>query len=265
MKPLIGVTSNVSLPKDPARGDATLTLKFQYMKAFAEAGAAPIILPAATDAIAGEILARLDGLVLSGGQDIPPERYGAQPHPSCTYMPPIRWESEALWLRTARKLHVPVLGICLGMQVINVVSGGSLIQDIPSMRLGSLPHAGPDPGVEHSVAIEPGSRLAAMAHAAEKTVMSSHHQAVDRLAEGFRVTAKSSDGLFEAMESTGKDFLLGVQWHPERCVDQPNWLLQGFVDVCALNACSAGRHGEGGLAPSRACPVSDVLRKVLET
>jgi putative glutamine amidotransferase len=271
MRPLIGITGNtvVEPGKDPRNGKQTLGVS--YMDTMAAAGGAPVILPMASEEIAPETLARLDGLVLSGGADIPPQFFGAQPHPKCHYMSLERWHSECLWLRTAQRIHVPVLGICLGMQVMNVAAGGTLIQDISSERPGSQLHdAAQD--VPHEITIVEGSKLAALAPALRVTVASSHHQAVDRIGVGYRAAATTADGIVEAIEWTNGGFLLGVQWHPERCLDQPNWVLRGFVNVCAKSACAGKRAGvpvqegtSGSDVSYRRCPMSDVLRKVIET
>jgi gamma-glutamyl-gamma-aminobutyrate hydrolase PuuD len=232
LRPVIGITSNLRLEKEQDSPNNAHTLRTKYAEMIAAAGGATVILPIAAEEVAQETLARLDGLILSGGADIPPEFFGAQPHPRCHYMPLERWRSEGLWLETAQKLQAPVLGICLGMQVMNVAAGGTLIQDLPSERPGARPHTGPGIGCQHEIRIEPGSRLAAMAPSSTVTITSSHHQAVDQLGENYHAVATAEDGIVEAVEAVGDGLLLGVQWHPERCLDQPNWLLQGFVDWC---------------------------------
>lgn len=262
MRPLIGITSTLTTEKD------RVTLRTSYTEMIAAAGGALVILPLASEATAGDIVARLDGLILSGGSDIPAQCFGAEPHPSCHYMPMERWESDRLWLQTAQKLRVPVLGICLGMQEINVAGGGTLIQDLPSQRPQSQPHTAAGPGQLHEISIAEGSWLLQVAPSRSVPVMSAHHQSVDRLADGYRVVATAADGVIEAIEAQGAaSFVVGVQWHPERCPDQPNWLLKGFAARCGQQACP-GTPGETTGPTSSAsyerCPISDVLKKVLE-
>jgi putative glutamine amidotransferase len=232
LRPIIGITSNLRIKEEQDSPNNAHTLRTKYAEMILAAGGATVILPLATEEVEPETLARVDGLVLSGGGDIPPECFGASPHLRCHYMPPERWRSDCLWLETAEMLQTPVLGICLGMQVMNVAAGGTLIQDLPSERPGARPHTGPGIGCQHEVRIEPGSRLAAMAPSSLVMITSSHHQAVDQLGKNYRAVAAAEDGMIEAIETVGEGLLLGVQWHPERCLDQPNWLLQGFVEWC---------------------------------
>jgi putative glutamine amidotransferase len=232
MKPLIGITATLRPSDLDGLPSNKHTLRTAYTEAVIAVGGAPVILPLATEETVRATVSRLDGLILSGGADIPSEAFGAVPHPNCNYVPVERWKSECLWLRAAEELGVPVLGICLGMQVINAAGGGTLIQDLPTERPGAQPHAGPGIGVRHEVLVEKDSWLAG---APSLTVMvsSAHHQAVDRLAEGYRVTARAGDGIIEAIEYDGPQFIAGVQWHPERCLEQSNWLINAFVKLAA--------------------------------
>lgn len=229
MKPVIGITGTLNFSEVEGLPRVKHTLRTEYTKAVLATGGAPVVLPLATKDSVRDIVSHLDGVILSGGADIPAEAFGANPHPSCRYLPAERWNSERLWLRAAQELGVPVLGICLGMQVINVAGGGSLIQDLPTQFPTAHPHAGPGIGFQHEVAIEPNSWLASAAGSPSVTVTSAHHQSIDRLAEGYRVTATARDGVIEAIEHTGSPFVVGVQWHPERCLDQPNWIFRAFV------------------------------------
>ena len=229
MRPLIGITGALRLRTIDGIQKNKVSLRTEYTEAVIAAGGAPIVLPLATDESARATMSRLDGLILSGGTDIPGECFGAAPHPSCQYMPAERWLSECLWLRTAQELGVLVLGICLGMQVINIASGGTLIQDLPTERPDAQPHERQGIGHQHEVIVEERSWLSAVAPSLTVTVTSAHHQAVDRLANGYRITGRTDDGMIEAIEHEGDPFVIGVQWHPERCLDQPNWLLEGFV------------------------------------
>ena len=247
MKPLMGITSNLLFESPGDVSSVVYRIKGHYAEQIAAAGGAPIILPLAVDDIAEAVMRRLDGLVLSGGSDIPPQFCGAEPNPTCNYMPVERWRSECQWLAAAESLRRPVLGICLGMQVMNVAAGGTLIQDIPSQRSGALAHTGPGAGRLHDVAVVEGSRLAELAPSLAVSVMSAHHQAVDRIAGPYRIVATSADGLIEAIESISGPARMGVQWHPERNPGQPDWLLKGFVRQCgerlAAERCSGVNRG----------------------
>lgn len=233
MKPFIGVTSDFHeelLEGRPWNSNRLLT---SYSDALVAAGGIPVILPLASPEIVEGLLSRLDGLILSGGNDIPPDALGEPPHPKAEPMPLRRWDSECLWLDWAVRLNVPVLGICLGMQVMNVVAGGKMIQDIPDLLPNSLVHGTPNRLHRHQVEIAPSSRLAALAPALKIEITSSHHQAVRDVPPPYQVTARSEDGVIEAIEDPRHEFHVGVQWHPERDILQPNWLLQGFVRHCA--------------------------------
>ncbi len=212
--PLIGITSVY----EPAKGDksAETTAAFAYARAVAENGGVPVVLPTVDDEqVLQRYLEVLDGLVLIGGDDIPPEAYGQQADKTVKPLTKERYEFErkliARWLAGGK----PLLGVCLGMQFTNVVSGGSLIQDIPSQVGTKVDH---HKGY-HRVQIEPGSTLASLLGATEAYVLSSHHQAVQRLGKNLRVVAHSEDGVIEALERTDGTFGLFVQWHPESMTD----------------------------------------------
>jgi len=211
--PLIGITSVY----EPAKGDksAETTVGFAYVRAVAENGGVPIVLPTVDDErVLQKYLDTLDGLVLVGGADIPPEAYGEQPHETVRVLTTERYEFErkliARWLASGK----PLLGVCLGMQFTNVVSGGTMVQDIPSEIGTKVKHRG-----YHPVQIEPGSTLAKLLGATEASVLSSHHQAVDKLGKNLRPMARAEDGVVEALERTDGKFGLFVQWHPESMTD----------------------------------------------
>lgn len=197
----------------PLIGIASLT-NDTYVQAVKKAGGVPIVLPngdGSSDKIA-EYLELLDGLIMPGGADIPPSEWGEEPHPTTRILEDNRYLFEkALITAWIKKTDKPLLGICLGSQWINVVHGGSLIQDIPS-KFG-VNHR----GVTHQVTLESNSRLSKIFGETELVVNSLHHQAVGRLGEGLRLVAKSPNGIIEATETIDPDrFLIGVQWHPER-------------------------------------------------
>ena len=213
-RPLIGITSVYHTNKDS--GWVSTMTGFVYVKAVAENGGVPVILSTITNE---EIMMRyvdeLDGLVLIGGADIPPDAYGQQPHETVRIMPEQRYNFERrlipAWLESGK----PILGICLGMQLTNVVSGGTLIQDIPSQVGTEVAHR----NKYHDVRIAPDSSLAKLLGKQQAKVYSYHHQATDKLGKKLRIIARSDDGIIEAAERVDGGFGLFVQWHPESMED----------------------------------------------
>ena len=213
-RPLIGITSVYQVDKD--NGSVTSVVGFDYVRAVTENGGVPVILPTISNQ---EVLQRyveeLDGLVLIGGDDIPPDAYGQQPHETVRVMPEQRYDFERrlipAWLSSGK----PILGVCLGMQFTNVVSGGTLIQDIPSQVSTEVVHR----RKYHRVRIEPNSSLGKFLDNEEAMVYSNHHQAVDKLGQNLKVIAHTDDGVIEAAERIDGGFGLFVQWHPESMSD----------------------------------------------
>jgi putative glutamine amidotransferase len=210
-RPLIGITSVYSADQK----SGSTSVNFAYVKAITETGGAPLIMPAISDEeILHQYVDQLDGLVLVGGDDIPPSAYGQQPHETVKIMPAQRYNFEkkliALWWARGK----PLLGICLGMQLTNIVSGGSLIQDIPSQVGTTVKHRG-----YHNVNIVPKSSLAKILGEGRAYVYSNHHQAVKDLGKNLKIIARSEDGVVEALERTDGKFGLFVQWHPEESDD----------------------------------------------
>ncbi len=236
MKPLIGITSEFipsTLMGRPWNSDSLLT---GYSQGIADAGGAPVLLPQAQPETAESTLRRLDGLILSGGNDdIPASVLGEEQHPASIPLPMERWNSECLWLETGLKLNKPILGICLGMQVMNVAAGGKLIQDIPDQCPGAGIHGEESRMFSHDVEVIDGTHLARLAPTSPIAITSSHHQAIRDVPPGYRLAARSADGIIEAIEIPEREFVIGVQWHPERDPSPPNWLLLGFVKHCSEN------------------------------
>ena len=175
-----------------------------------------------------QALAGIDGLLLTGGADVAPARYGEAAHPTVEEAEPGRDEFEIALITAARQRDLPILAICRGVQVLNVACGGTLVQDIPSQIAGALAHSLAVPQHEpyalaHEVWIEKDSLLARLMgdRLADDTceVNSRHHQAVKDVARGLRVTATAPDGVIEAIEDPAAAFCLGVQWHPEVAAD----------------------------------------------
>ena len=204
-----------------------------YTEALKSAGGLPVVLPLASEAASEDTLRRLDGLMLTGDlRDVPPSVLGQEPHRKSKPTSMERWESDARWLKTARALGTPVLAICFGMQLLNVVEGGSILQDLPDLLPEAGPHLTPELDLDHRVTIEEGTLLASMAPALQPSVRSTHHQAVADAAPEYRVVARADDGVIEAIEHPHEAFVLGVQWHPEMGAKQPDWLLESFVRHC---------------------------------
>ncbi len=184
-------------------------------------------------------IADTDGLLLTGGDDVDPARYGEAPHASYVPAEPGRDAFEIAVVRRALEASRPVLAICRGLQVLNVACGGSLIQDISTEAGSLLRHRLlPATALAHDIAVDPSSRLAALLRtqlaSGTLAVNSRHHQAVRRPGEGLQITATAADGIIEALERSGGGFCLGVQWHPENFVATGRFapIFEGFVDAC---------------------------------
>jgi len=213
----------------------------KYLSAVKQAGAEPLEIP--LNLAPGElaILAnRVDGVLLPGGPaDLEPQRYAAPRHPKCAYADAAREATDNTLLRNAFAEHKPVLGICYGLQSLNVYLGGSLIQDIDSEHGTQIRHEWKDREKNaepfHSVKVDEDSRLGrieAEARRAQTPVNSSHHQSILEPAKGLKVTAEAADGIIEAVEwEVEGDWVTAVQWHPERNMDDPlsKGLFRDFV------------------------------------
>ncbi len=230
-RPLIGLTS--TFRSQSGRGGDNVRVQTTYIDCIVEAGGVPIIIPVNQGRdVLGKYVQELDGLVLIGGADIPPNAYGEEPAPQTKTMPAERYEFESrlisLWLDSDK----PLLGVCLGAQFVNVVAGGTLIQDIPTQVGREVIHRGK--GAGHDIIIDPESRLRKILAAERVRVNSSHHQAVRDVGKGLKVVARSEDGVIEAMESTSQRFCLLVQWHPERMSDAKH---RKAIFGALINAC----------------------------
>lgn len=189
---------------------------YKVVERVTAAGCAPVLLPPFPGI--EQSVARLDGLVLPGGPDIDPALYSAEPHPKAGRVDRGRDEAELAFLEAALDTGIPVFGICRGMQLMNVLRGGTLHQFIPEItgHDGHSPEGGKQ-GVygPQKVRLEPGSRVAAAIGEAAMTVPCHHNQAIDRLGDGFTVTGRADDGTIEVVELDGHPFAVGVQWHDE--------------------------------------------------
>lgn len=229
----------VSATADTRLGGAhRVRLNSSYVTALESAGLIPMAIPPlANPDLARAILDRVDGLLLTGGEDVDPAHYGQDRIEKCGEPNKARDETEIALTLAARELGKPLLAICRGPQLLNVAFGGTLIQDIPSQVPGALNHNFKDERSSrvHDVSIEPASLTAKALGATTLSVNSLHHQSVKDVAPGFKVTATSPDGIIEAIEWDGSDWwALAVQWHPEEMNDSPEpWdrgLFRAFAD-----------------------------------
>ena len=212
-KPIIGIGSDVQSPQGKReRAFAFLT----YVEAIRRAGAVPVLIPPQPEN-AAELADELDGILLAGGDDCDPAAYGEPRHDTVDpIMDPRRQSNDLSLAKIARQRGIPALGICLGVQVMNVAAGGSLVQDIDSEMETEIRHASePEDRARHDVLVEKGTRLAQILGEVELNVNSSHHQAIKKLGQGLRVTALAPDGVIEGLEDPQHPFYVGVQWHPE--------------------------------------------------
>lgn len=215
-----------------------MLLSRSYVEAVQHAGALVLMLPPDRLLLEdpSEALDLIDGLVLAGGADIDPPSYGEDPHPETTDTVPERDRFEIALVRAAIERDLPVLGICRGMQLINVAYGGTLLQHLPE-RFGHHEHLrvpGTFDGADHDVDLIDGSLAARAAGETHHATKSHHHQGVDRLGEGLQITGYSAmDGLPEAIEMPERRFVLGVQWHPE--ADQTSQVVGALVAEAELH------------------------------
>ena len=223
-------------------------LNQSYNTAVMAAGGVPLLIPHLEDADSlRQVYDLLDGLLLPGGVDIHPRFYGEEPHARLDPTDEGVDRIETTLLRWALADDKPVFGICRGEQVLNVVMGGSLWQDLPSQYATVFDHRESFKRkvrdyLAHDVRIDPHSRLAGIVNSGRVWVNTSHHQAIRRLAPGLRATAWSPDDLIEAVESPDHTFVLAVQWHPEELVRKHEWARNLFAAL--VQAAAARRAGQ---------------------
>lgn len=215
--PLIGLTTYRHL--NPY-GLPLNSLTEAYVRAVSNAGAIPMLIPLGlSEETMDKMLARLDGILFTGGGDVQPERYGSLPHTLVYDVDPDRDRVEVHLLQRSLKQGLPFLGICRGLQVINVALGGTLFEDILDQRPDSLKHQYypnyPRNHLAHTVQVEQGSRLGQMLISPAVQVNSLHHQGIRQLATPLQATAYAPDGVIEAFELPDHPFGMAVQWHPE--------------------------------------------------
>lgn len=213
MKPRIGITSSPTI-YDERRIDR---VSRWYVDAVVRAGGLPLILPTLAPEDAAETMAGLDGLLLTGGGDVDPARYHQAPAPEVYDVDPARDDWELALVEAAGGL--PILGVCRGCQLLNVSAGGSLIQHLPNVTSENHRQRERDRDEVHRVDVAPDSRLAAVLGATRVGVNTVHHQAVDRVGDGWRPVAWAPDRNIEAIEPVGEAPVIAVQWHPESLID----------------------------------------------
>ncbi len=246
--PIIALSATAEL----VRGALRVRLNAAYTRAVEHAGGIPLIIPPlATPAAAAALLDRVDALIVTGGEDIDPARYGHAPHDRAGAPNADRDATELALVRAARVIALPTLAICRGIQLLNVALGGTLVQDIPSERSGALDHdpRAPRTARVHDVALAPGSALARIVGATAIRVNSIHHQAIDCVAESLRVTARAPDEIVEGVEGTNAAWwVIGVQWHPEELVADPEpWdraLFAALIERARANSSASASHRE---------------------
>ena len=236
-KPVRACTVAVTASIRPDGDTSRVRLTAAYVTALENAGLIPLIVPPLANAdAASAILDSVAGLVLTGGEDVDPARYGEKRHEKVRSVNPARDATEAALIKEAKERGTPVLAICRGIQILNVALGGTLVQDIPSQCETKIAHdeESARDSRTHEISVEPGSLIATAVGTEHLTVNSFHHQSVKRVADGMRVTARSPDGIIEGIESTDEDWwVMAVQWHPEEMTDSAEpWdrgLFQAFA------------------------------------
>jgi putative glutamine amidotransferase len=214
-KPLIGITTYVE-PASWGHWDTEAALvPYDYVRAVERAGGRAVLVPPDEDGLE-EVLDALDGLIFSGGNDMAPDSYGAESDPATGGTNPARDRGELALLTAALARDLPVLAICRGVEVLNVVRGGDLVQHLPDVVGHEEHRAVVGEFSEHEVRVDPSSRISEV----HGSVKSHHHQGLGKIGDGLREVAWAEDGVVEAVEDPQKPFLVGVLWHPEAGEDQ---------------------------------------------
>lgn len=237
MKPIIGITSFFEKENSGKRS----TVSYDYVKAINAAGGIPLILPIIKEEeLLDDYINIIDGLLLSGGEDLLPLLYGENPIDKVNSICCDRDECEMALFEKAYEKQIPILGICRGMQLINVALGGTLYQDINKQVENSLGHCPQESIADqpyHRVKIDEGSNLYNIFGKKDIEVNSFHHQSLKDIGKGLKATAYSHDGIVEGVESLERDFLIGVQWHPEKLAEKyPIFknIFKTFINTCKV-------------------------------
>ena len=252
-RPVVGIPTQTlqSLGGVSSQIPPSWVMSQRYILTLTAAGAIPWMIPLVDDATLRGVYEELDAVFLPGGADIDPRTYGAEPHPLCDKTDRERDRVEVSLASWALAEDKPVLGVCRGMQLINVAAGGSLYQDLAEELPGSIKHDYfPFSGqgyardfLAHDVSVVAGSRLAQLVGAGPLRVNSMHHQGVKELGRGLVATAEAPDGLIEALEGNDDGYLVAVQWHPEALTDNDARTRSLFADFIDAGAQWCRRHG----------------------
>ncbi len=239
MKPVIGIPCYSQERQNDLCRESYATQQ-SYLRALEQTGIASVLIPATSNVeMIKNISERIDGLVLVGGRDIDPKRYGEVPLPKLSPVDRQRDDLEFTITSLCLSAHIPILGICRGIQTLNICAGGTLWQDIATQVPNTIKHDYypnyPRNKLSHSVQIEKDSRLAEIFRDLRLNVNSLHHQGIKKIGNGFRVTAISTDGIIEGIEWIGKGWVVGVQWHPEELINDDihmKSLFEAFASAC---------------------------------
>ena len=235
-RPLIGMNADYHPPRK--HEDPRSSIHSGYYDSVVAAGGIPVVIPPLTDADhLARILDVVDGVLLTGGGDLDPKRLGMLPHPAVRPIAARREDADRLLAQLVLDRQMPLLAVSLGMQILNVICGGTLHLHLPEDLPRSLPHFDPLGGPHrHALLVEPNTRVDRIYGGGEIRVNSAHHQAVRTVARGFRVSATAPDGVIEAIERDDDDwFCVGIQWHPhcETASALDMQVFEEFVAACA--------------------------------
>lgn len=234
-RPLIGINTDIDGEKPEVS-----RVNSQYIEAVQKAGGVPVLIPPLSAEELKSVLPNLDGVLMIGGDDYPPSLYKQEQHEKVSLMKKKRSQFDMLLASAAiAEKNLPFLGICAGCQALNIASGGSLIQDIPSAKPASkVKHSSPEGWQKgfskHEVELAKSSKLRSIYGSEKIEVVSSHHQCVDSVGKDLELAARSEDGVAEAIEKQGQRFALGVQWHPERDFETNKSLFAEFIKQAAI-------------------------------
>ena len=243
-RPVIGIATQ-TLPGVPGERQPCWLMGRSYVEELRKVGGVPWVIPLIPhdEGTLGEIFSRLDGVFITGGVDVDPTRYGESKSPLCGTIDPDRDAVELMLLKHAMERNLPVLAVCRGIQILNVMGGGTLYQDVSAMVPAALKHDYfPTPEqpsrkyLAHDITVKSGSKLGRILGDGVVPVNSMHHQAIKDLAPGLAPTAFAPDGIIEGVEGTGDQYVIAVQWHPEELTDtQPGMkrLFTTFIDAAA--------------------------------
>ena len=235
MKPIIGITVDCHHDPEEPRTRGKLELNWNYAQAVSDAGGVPILIPPTADM---EVVSQLiHGWLIPGGDDIDAKNFGEENHPKAALQDPARFDGEQRLYKVIPS-DLPFFGICYGCQFLNVVRGGSLIQHLPDV-VGHESHSG---GTMQEYAVDADSKLAEVSGHSPIIGKSYHHQAVQAVGESLKVVSKSTDGTVEAIEATDRPWMIGVQWHPERTLEDSatTKLFQNFIQAATEFAVKRG-------------------------